>query len=70
MADNVISMFICHIPPSTAFSPSGFQSSLSRFSIEIVNTIPLWDFCASDFQRALKITIIAELFVVMTVSPG
>ena len=28
------------------------------------------DFWPSDFQRALKIIIIAELFIVMTISPG
>ena len=29
----------------------------------------LWDFCASDFQRALKMIFIAELFIVMMLSP-
>ena len=43
---------------------------MSTFSIERVNGIPLWDFNPSDFQRALKIIIIAELFIVMTISPG
>ena len=51
-------------------SPSRFQNSLSTFSIERVNGIPLWDFYPNDFQRALKIIIIAELFIVMTISPG
>ena len=41
-----------------------------RLSIERVNAIPLWDFYPNDFQRALKIIIIAELFIVMTISPG
>ena len=40
-----------------------FQNPLSTFSIERGNGIPLWDFCKSDFQRALKIIIIAELFI-------
>ena len=71
MADNVIT-FRCSsvIYPHLLLSPSHFQNSLSTFSIERVNGIPLWDFCASDFQRALKIIIIAELFIVMTISPG
>ena len=56
-------------PLSTAFTIS-FTNSLSTFSIERVSGIPLWDFCASNFQRALKIIIIAELFIVMTISPG
>ena len=43
--------------------------SLSKFSIEIVNGIPLWDLCASDCQRSLKIIIIVELFIVMKISP-
>ena len=50
-------------------SPSHFQSSLSTFSIERVNGIPLSDFYPSDFQRGLKIIIIAELFIVLTISP-
>ena len=70
-ADNVIA-FRCSfvIYPNLLLSPSHFQNSLSTFSIERVNGIPLWDFCASDFQRVLKIIIIAELFIVMTISPG
>ena len=71
MADNVIacrcsSVIYPHLP----LSPSYFQNALSTFSIERVNEIPLWDFCASDFQRVLKMIIIAELFIVMTISPG
>ena len=71
MADNAIacrssSVMYPHLP----LSPSHFQNSLSTFSIERFNEIPLWDFCASDFQRVLKIIIIAELFIVMTISPG
>ena len=71
MADNVIacrcsSVIYPHLP----FSPSHFQNSFSTFLIERVNEIPLWDFCASDFQRVLKIIIISELFIVMTMSPG
>ena len=71
MADNVkcVSVFICHIP-HPLLSPSHFQNSLSTFSIERVGGIPLWDFYPSDFQRALKIIIAAELFIVMTISPG
>ena len=71
MADNIIA-FRCSsvIYPHLLLSPSHFQNSLSTFSIERVNGIPLWDFYASDFQRALKIIIIAESFVVMTISPG
>ena len=56
--------------PHLLLSPSHFQNSLSTFSIERVNGIPLWDFYASDFQRALKIITIAELFIVMKISPG
>ena len=51
-------------------SPSYFQNSLSTFSTERVNGIPLWDFYVSDFQRVLKIVIIAELFIVTTISLG
>ena len=32
--------------------------------------MPLGDFCTSNFQRALEIIIIAELFMEMTISPG
>ena len=65
-------MLLCStvIYPHLLLSPSHFQNSLSTFSIERVNGIPLWDFCASDFQRALKTVIIAELFIIMTISPG
>ena len=73
MADNVIA-FRCSSVIYTAhnllLSPPHFQNSLSTFSIERVNGIPLWDFYPSDFQRALKIIIIAELFIVTTISPG
>ena len=70
MADNAIacrssSVIYPHLP----LSPSHFQNSLSTFSIERVNEIPLWDFCESDLQRVLKIIIIAELFIVTTISP-
>ena len=62
MAGNVIA---CRsspvIHPHLLLSPSHFQNSLFTFSIERVNEIPLWDFCESDFQRVLKIIIIAEL---------
>ena len=56
MADNVIA-FRCSsvIYPRLLVSPSHFQYSLSIFSIEIVNGIPLWDFYVNDSQRALKI---------------
>ena len=71
MADNVIA-FRCSsvIYPYLLLSPSHFQKSLSTFSIERVNGITLWDIYASDFQTALKIIIIAELIIVMTISPG
>ena len=45
-----------------------FQNSLSTFSVEGVYGIPLWDFYPSNFRRALKIIIIAELFIIMTIS--
>ena len=53
MARNVIA-FRCSsvIYPHLRFSPSHFQNSSSTFSIERVNRIPLWDFYASDLQRA------------------
>ena len=65
MADNVIA-FRCSsvIYPYLLLSPSHFQNSLSTFSIERVSGIPFWDFYPSDFQRALKIIIIAVLFIV------
>ena len=71
MADNAVacrssSVMYPHLP----LSPYHFRNSLSTFSIERVNEIPLWNFCTSDFQRVLKIIIIAELFIVMTISPG
>ena len=71
MADNVIT-FRCPsvIYPHLLLSPSHFQNSLSTFSIGRVNGIPLWDFYASDFQRALTTIIIAELLMVMTMSTG
>ena len=71
MAGNIIA-FRCSsvIYPHLLLSLSHFQNTLSTFSIERVNRIPLWDFYASDFQRALKIIIIAESFVVMTISSG
>ena len=55
MPDNVIA-FRCSsvIYPHLLLSPSHFQNSLSTFSIERVNGIPLSDFYPSDFQRALK----------------
>ena len=58
-------MFICYIP-HLLLLPSHFQNSLSNFSIERINGIPLWDSYTSDFQRALKIIIIPGLFIVMT----
>ena len=69
MADNVIACQSSSvIYPNLPLSLSPFQNSLFSFSIERVNEIPFWDFCASDFQRVLK--IIAELFIIMTISPG
>ena len=71
MADKVIAFrFSSVIYPHLLLSLSHFQTSLSTFSTERVNGIPLWDFHPSDFQRALRIIIIAELFIVMTISPG
>ena len=52
------------------FLASNFQNSLSTFSIKRVNAMPLWDFCVSNSEVALKIIIVAELFIVMTISPG
>ena len=71
MADNVI-VFQCSsvIYPHLLLSPSDFRNSLSTFSIERINGIPLWDFYLSNFQKALKIMIIAKFFIVMTISPG
>ena len=71
MANNVIA-FRCSsvIYLHLLLAPSHFQNSLSTFSIERFNGIPLWDFYVSEFQRPLKIIIIAELFIVMTISPG
>ena len=43
---------------------------MSTLSIGRVNGIPFRDFCESDFQRALKIIIMVELFIVMTISSG
>ena len=71
MADNVITFrHSSVIYPHLLLSPSHFQNSLPTFSIERINGTPLWDFYPSDFQRALKIIIIAELFIVITISPG
>ena len=72
MADNVIacrcsSIIYHHL---YRFHHLISKAPLSTFLIERVNEIPLWDFCASDFQRVLKIIIISELFIVMTMSPG
>ena len=71
VADKVIA-FRCSsvIYPHLLLSPYHFLNSLSTFSIERVNGTPLWDFYPSDFQRALKIIIIAELFIIMAISPG
>ena len=71
MADNVIAFgcsSVIYLHP--LLLPSHFQNSLSMFSIERVNGIALWDFYWSDFQRALKIIITAELSMVMTTLPG
>ena len=64
MADNVIA-FRCSsvIYPHLLLSLSHFQNSLSTFSIERANGIPLWDFYPAIF-RVLKIIIIAELFII------
>ena len=43
--------------------------SLSMISIKRVNAMSLLDLCASDFVVALKIIIIAELFIVITALP-
>ena len=70
MAVNVIAFHVhlLYYNPHLMLSPSHFQNSLSTFSMERVNGMPLWDFGASDFQRALKIIIIAELSILMTIS--
>ena len=69
VADNVIACRSSSvIYPNLPLSQSHFQTSLFSFSIERVNEIPLWDFCESDFQRVSK--IIAEIFIVMTISPS
>ena len=52
------------------FSTSYFKSSLSTISIKRVNAMPLWDFLPSSFEVVLKIMTIAELFILMTTSPG
>ena len=71
MADNVIA-FQCSsvIYPIYSFRFLISKTLCSMFSIKRVNGIPLWDFYRSDFQRALKIIIIAELFIAMTISQG
>ena len=71
MAENNIA-FRCSsvVYPNPMFSPSHFQNSLSTLSIERVNGMPLSDFFASELQSVLKMIIIAELFIVMTISPG
>ena len=70
MADNVIASRFSSVIYPHLLSLFHFQNPLSTFSIERVNELPLRDFCASDFQRALKIIIIAELFIVMTTWPS
>ena len=49
-----LSMFINHLPQFNVFN-FVFKSSLSTISIKRVNAVPLWDFCASDFEVTLKI---------------
>ena len=63
-------MSICYIPPSTVFTFSFPKLFVHVFNRERVNGIPLWDFYPSDFQRALKIITVVELFIVITTSPG
>ena len=64
-----LSMFINHIPVThLMFSTSYFKSSVSTISIKRVNAMPLWDFCESDFEAALKMIITAESFIVMKTS--
>ena len=71
MTDNGIAFRCLSVTyPHIMLSPEHFQNSLSTFSIERVNRIPLSDFCANEFQRALKMIFIAELFIVMTLSVG
>ena len=43
---------------------------MNPISIKKVNAMPLWDFLPSIFEVVLEIMIIAELFMVMTTSPG
>ena len=52
------------------FSTSYFESSLFTIAIKRVNAMPLWDFLQNHFEVVLKIMTIAELFIVMTTSPG
>ena len=49
-----------------------FQIAVQKNEAKLSSFVQFEDFCASDFQRAMKIIIIiiAELFIVMTISPG
>ena len=67
----------CHCFPCSSiiyhhlmFSTSYFKSSLSTTSSKNINAMPLWDFLPSSFEVVLKIMTIAELFIIMTTSPG
>ena len=71
MGDNVMAFrSSSSIYTHLMLSFSHFKNSLSTFSIERVSGMLLWDLYVSDFQRALKIIVIAELFIVMTILPG
>ena len=67
----------CHCFPCSSiiyrhlmFSTSHFKGSLSTILIKSVNAMPLWDFLQSHFEVVFKIITIAELFIVVTTSPG
>ena len=54
------------------FSALYFKSSLPTISIKSVNACagPLWDFLPNNFEVVLIIMTIAEIFVLVTTSPG
>ena len=52
------------------FSTSYFKGCLSTILIKSVNAMPLWDFLQSPIEVVFKIMTIAELFIVVTTSPG
>ena len=60
-------MFINHMPPSNVvifvFQRLFVHDFLGGGGG--VDAMPLWDFCAGDFEVALGIMVMAELFIVM-----